>query len=182
MVRPFLRNQRKLEIGSGPAIFILIQTSDRAVINHFAVFIAPAAINHLADRDFVHIARDDAVHELGGVLARNQIFVEWRDIDQRARVADRVVLVLMMYFIHADGVVSRPFPVVQAMAEGKRSFMKGSSNWQRSTSRGFAFPVTLLPLSLGISNLNDRGQRDHGGNVNAELYAVTAFPASLGMR
>ena len=52
---------------------------------------------HLGD-----IARDDAIHQLGGVLARDQILVERRDVDERGRVADGVVLVLVMHLVHAD--------------------------------------------------------------------------------
>ncbi len=67
-------------------------------------------------------------------LPRDQILVERRDIDQCAGIADGVVLVLVMHFVHADRVVSRPLAVVEAVAEGKGSFVKRSSDGQGMTS------------------------------------------------
>ena len=51
-----------------------------------------------------------------------------RDIDQCRGIANRVVLVLVMRFVGADRVVTRPLAIVQALAEGESSFMKWSAN------------------------------------------------------
>ena len=101
----------------------------------------------MPDRDFVDIARDDAVHQFGGVLACDQVLVQRRDIDQRASIADRVVLVLMMYLVYADGVISRPFPVVQAVAEGESSIVKSGSDGQGSLALTLGFPREPLWIS-----------------------------------
>ena len=66
----------------------------------------------------------------GRVFAGDQIFVERCDIDERGGVADGVVLVLMMHLVNADGVVSRPLAVVQALAEGEGSLVKCGSDGQ----------------------------------------------------
>ena len=86
------------------------------------------------DFDLVDVASDDAVHQAGRIFAGDQILVERRDVDERGRVADGVVLVLVVHFVHADGVVARPFAVVQAVAEGESSLVKCGSDGQRDSS------------------------------------------------
>src|SRR5664279_4744188 len=39
---------------------------------------------------------------------------------------------LVMNFVDADGIVSRPLAVVQALAKGKSSLVKCGSNWQEN--------------------------------------------------
>jgi hypothetical protein len=80
-----------------------------------------------------------------------------------------------MYFIDADGIVSRPFPVVQALAQGKRSLVKGSSNGQ-SKPRVVGFSVTSVSSVVKIKKLNHGG---HGGNPEGGLYAVEALLSKL---
>ena len=130
-VQAVLPEPAQAGVGGGPAIVVFFQPRDRAVVDDLALLVAPAAINHLSDFHFVDVAGDDAVHQLGGVLARDQILVERRNIDQRGRIADGVVLVLVMHLVHADRVVARPLAVVQAVAKRKSSLVKCGSDWQR---------------------------------------------------
>lgn len=106
----------KARVRGGPAIGILFEARDRSVVDDFSLFIAPAAVDDLSDLHFVDVARDDAIDEFGGVLAGDEVLVKWRDVDERARIANSVVLVLMMHFINADRVISGPLAVIQAMA------------------------------------------------------------------
>ena len=129
-VQAVLPEPAQARIGGSPAIDVLFQARDRAVVDDLALFIAPAAIDHLPDFDLVDVARDHAVHQARRVLAGDQVLVERRNIDERARVANGVVLVLVMHLVHADGVVSRPFAVVQAVAKGKSALVKCSSDGQ----------------------------------------------------
>ena len=82
--------------------------------------------------DLVDITRDHAIHKLGGILASDQILVKRRDVDKGGSVADGIVLVLMMHFIYADGVVSRPLAIIQALTERKSSLVERGSNGHRN--------------------------------------------------
>ena len=169
-VQAVLPEPAQARIGCRPAIFVFFEARDRAIVDDLAIFIAPAGIDHLPHRDFVDVARDHAIHQFGRILAGDQILVERRDIDQRAGVADRVVLVLVVHFIHADRVVSRPLAVIQAMAERERSLVKCSSDRQgdladdalnaglyvrprpRATKSEQQKRVSLQATSSGLSN------------------------------
>ena len=104
-------------VGRGPAVGIFAQARNCSVINHFSLLVAPAAINHLADRDFVDVAGDHAVHELRRVFAGDAIFVERRDVNQGAGIADCVVLVVVVHLVDADGVIPGPLAIVHAFAK-----------------------------------------------------------------
>ena len=82
-VEAVLAEPAEAGIGGGPAIFVFFEARDGAVVDDFAVFVTPAAVDDLADRDFVHVAGDDAVDEFGGIFAGDEIFVERGDVDQR---------------------------------------------------------------------------------------------------
>jgi len=115
-------------VGGGPAIVVFAEASNGAVVDDFSIGVAPAAVNHLIDRDFVDVARNDAVDEAGGVGAGDAVLEERGNIDERGGIADGVVLVLVVHFVNADGVIARPFAVVEAFAEGERLFVKGGSD------------------------------------------------------
>jgi hypothetical protein len=70
------------------------------------VFVAPRRVDDLADRDFAHVARDHAIDQAGRILSRQPIFVQRRDIDQRRRISNRVVFVIVMRFIRADRLIA----------------------------------------------------------------------------
>src|ERR1700752_3796662 len=63
-----LRKPAQTRIGCGPAIGILFETRNCAVVDHFTAFVAPRCIDHLAHRHFSHIASDDAVNESRSVF------------------------------------------------------------------------------------------------------------------
>jgi len=78
--------------------------------------------------------RDNAIDEAGGVAAGDAVLEEGRDIDQCGGFADGVLLVLVVSFVDANGVVAGPFAVVQALAEGEGSFVKGRADGQSEAS------------------------------------------------
>ena len=46
-------------------------------------------------------------------------------------------MLFMMHLVHADGVISRPFAVIQALAKRKRALVKCSSNGQSNVLKVF---------------------------------------------
>ena len=93
-------------VGRGPAINVFIEPRHRAVVDHFAVLVAPGRVNHLADRNLAQVARDDAIDQTRRIFSRNSIFEQRRDIDERRGIANGVVLVFVMSFVRADRVVA----------------------------------------------------------------------------
>ena len=120
-------------IGGGPAIVIFAEPGDGAVVNDFAFLIAPAAIDDLSDRNLVDVATDDAIDEAGGVRPGDAVLEKGRDVDERGRIADSVVLVLVRHFVDTDGVVARPFFEIQAVAESEGSFVESGSDGHKSS-------------------------------------------------
>ena len=116
-------------VGGGPAVVVFAEARDGAVVDDFAFGIAPAAVDDLVDCDLINVAGDDAVDELGGVASGDAVFEEGRDVDERGGVADGVVLVLVVHFVNADGVIAGPFAIVEAFAEGEGAFVEGGSYW-----------------------------------------------------
>src|SRR5262249_51014521 len=94
-----------------------------------AVLVAPRRIEHLADGHLRDVAGDQSVDEPGRIAAGDQVLEERRHVDERGRVADGVVLVLVVPLVGADGVVAGPFPIVEALAEGKRALVDGGADW-----------------------------------------------------
>jgi hypothetical protein len=87
------------------------------------MFVAPRRVEDLTDGHLRDVARNQPIDEARGIRASDEVFEQRRDVDQRRRVADGVVLVLVMPFIRAHGVVPGPLAVVQALAERKRALM-----------------------------------------------------------
>src|ERR1019366_2140437 len=113
---------------------------------------------------------------------RDDIFVERRDINQRARIADRVVLVLVVYLIHADRVIARPLAIIQTMAECKRSLVKRGSDGQ-GDPRCLAFlRAPLCPLWLKERQYLQRTQRSTEENPKSRMpdYMQSRHPAASG--
>src|SRR5271167_4100300 len=50
-------------ISSRPAVTVLLQPCDGAVIDDLAFLVAPAAVDHLIDRNLVNVAGNDAIDE-----------------------------------------------------------------------------------------------------------------------
>src|SRR5208283_1028590 len=170
-IHPALPEPPQARVGRSPPILIFFKSRNGPVVNHLALFIAPARINHLPDGDLVNVACDHAIHQFGRVLARDQIFIERRYINQRASISNRVVLVLMVHFVHADRVVARPLSIVQAMAERKRSLVKCSSNRQGHPRWPVFLCVPLCTLWLSLFLLSASTQ-EKLEIPNAGLYAV----------
>src|SRR5262249_8044914 len=105
-------------------VFVFAESRNCAVVDDVALVIAPAAVDDLIDRYFVDVARDDAIHEARGIGTGDAVFVERRDVDERGRIADSVVLVLVMHLVHATRVVTGPLAIVEAFAESESSFVK----------------------------------------------------------
>jgi len=144
-VQPVLMKPAQVGLGGGPAITVFVQPRDSTVVNHFALLVAPAAVNYLALGDFVDVTRDDAIDELSGIAAAEHVLVEGSDVDQRGRIADGVVLVLMVHFVGANRVVSRPLSVVEALAERKSAFVKSSSDGHRILDN---YRIWIIPAML----------------------------------
>jgi hypothetical protein len=112
----------------GPAIAVLGKSRNSAIVNDFAVLVAPAAVDNLIDSNFIDVASDYAIDEASSVSTRDYVLVQRTNVDQCSGVSNSVVLMLVVRFVNADGVIARPFPITQALAECKRSFMKRSSD------------------------------------------------------
>src|ERR1043166_8604126 len=113
-----------------PAVGVLGEARDRAVVNDVAALVAPRRVDDLADGDLAH----DAVNQARSMRAADAVLEEWRDVYQGRGVADGVVLVLVVGLVRANGVVARPVAVAQALAERERSLVEGCSDWHAADS------------------------------------------------
>src|SRR5258708_5712495 len=139
-------------LGGGPAISVLVQPRDGAVIDNLALLVAPAAIDHLALGDLRDVSRDDSIDQLGGVAPSDQVFEQRGDVDERGGIADGVVLVLMMHFVGADGVVSRPLAVIKALAQREGAFVKssGDGHEKRPRKSGMGIIAKVSNFAFGV--------------------------------
>src|SRR5581483_11575481 len=133
-VQAILAEPSQAGIGGCPAVGVLGKARNCSVVDDLAMFVAPTAIDHLSNGNFIDVTSDYAIDELGRVASGDHVLVQRGYVDQRGGIANRVVLVLMVYFVNANGVISRPLPVVQAVTQRKGSLVKCSSNWQRIPS------------------------------------------------
>ena len=120
-------------IGCGPAIGVFLEPGHRAVVDHFSMLIAPRRVDDLAHRHLSHVTSDYAIDQSRRISTRQPVLVEWRDIDQRRSVANRVVFMFVMWFVRADGVIAGPFAIVETFAKWKCAFVKCSSDWHSMT-------------------------------------------------
>src|SRR5205823_13302052 len=98
------------------------------------LFRSPGRVDDLPRRDLAQVARHDAVNQPRRIPSRDAVLEERRDVYQRRGVADGVVLVLVVGFVRADGVVARPVAVAQALAERERSLVECCSDWHAGVS------------------------------------------------
>ena len=103
---------------------LLVEAKNRSVLNDRAVVLAETAVERLADGAFCHIASDDAVYQFQRVLAANVVLVQWRDVDQRRRIADRVILVVVHHVVGARDEIARPGAPVLAGTQRRCARMK----------------------------------------------------------
>ena len=120
-------------IGGRPAVALLVQPGDRPIVHDKAVFVAPGRVVDAADGELVRVARDHAVDEPRRVRAGDEILVERRDIDERGRLADGVVLDLVGVVIRAGGEIARPFPPLLLAVERRRARIERGSYRHRGT-------------------------------------------------
>src|SRR5581483_9927347 len=78
-VQAVLAEPAQAGIGRRPAVDVLLQTRNGAVVDDLAVFIAPAAVNDLADFDLVDIAGNHAVYQAGRIPSGDHVLVERRN-------------------------------------------------------------------------------------------------------
>ena len=71
---------------------------------------------------------DDAIDETRRIFSGEPVFEQRRDIDQRGRVTNRVVLVFVMRLVRADGVIARPLAIAKTFAEWQCPFVKCGSD------------------------------------------------------
>ena len=98
-----------------------------AVVNHFAVLVAPRRVHHLPHRAFIHIARDDAIDHARRVFALKNIFVQRRRIEQSRRIANRPIFAFGREFIRTRDNIFAPASPVVRLTEVRSARMKWSS-------------------------------------------------------
>src|SRR5207302_1754972 len=81
---------------------------DRAVVDLLPGGVAPRRVEHLPDFALGHVAGDDAIEQPGRVAARDPVLVEWGDVEQRRRAADRVILAVVRQLVGAGDDEPRP--------------------------------------------------------------------------
>ena len=86
----------------------------------------------MPDGNFIDVAGDDPVHQAGGIFAADHVFEKRTDVDEGGRIAYGVVLMLVVSFVNADGVISRPLAIVEALAERESALVKCGSDRQRT--------------------------------------------------
>ena len=96
---------------------LLVEARDRAVVEHLAGGVAPGRVQDLADTARGDVARDDAIEQARRVAPADAVLVERRDVEQRRRAADRVVLALVRELVRARDDVARPAPPRMAHAQ-----------------------------------------------------------------
>ena len=119
-----LHEPSQARIGGGPPIALLAKPRHGPVIDDLALLVAPRRVDDLSDRQFRRIARDEPIDEPRRVASGDDVFVERRHVDERGRIPNGVVLVLVMRLVRADGVVARPVAVIQALAERERALVE----------------------------------------------------------
>ena len=89
---------------------MLAEQRDRAVVDHLARAIAPGRVQHLPDLQRADVARHDAIEQPHRVRAADVVLVQRRDVEQRRRAPDRVVLAIVDELVRAGDDVARPAP------------------------------------------------------------------------
>src|SRR5206468_13127686 len=123
-----LREPTETWIGCGPAIDVLFKTRHGSIVDYSATLVTPRRVDDLAHRNLLQVAGDDPIDQARRVPSCDAILEERRDVDQCRGIANRVVFVVVMRFVGADRVVTRPLAIGQALAQSESSFMKWSAN------------------------------------------------------
>src|SRR4029079_18535774 len=98
---------------------VLGQPMDGSVVDDLAVLVAPRRVPDLAHRELRRVAGDDAIDERGRVGPADPVLVQGRDVDERGRLADRVVLDVVGVGVRGRGPVAGPLaPLLLAIEWG----------------------------------------------------------------
>ena len=104
---------------------LVLEAVDRAVVEHLAVLVAPRGVEDAARRELRRVADDQPVHQAHGVGAAQLVLEERAHVDERGRLADRVVLDDVGVVISAGGEEAGPRPPLQILVEGRCTWMEG---------------------------------------------------------
>ena len=134
---------------------LLIKTKNGSVLNYRAVVLAETAVERLTYSAFCRIPSDDAVYQFQRVAAANVVFVEWRDIDQRRRVPNRMILVVMHYIVGTRDEIAGPRAPVFAGTQRLGARMKWRPDGHRVVrilaQDGFGNPARLVDFANEIT-------------------------------
>jgi len=139
-----LREPTETWIGCGPAIDVLFESRHGSIVDYFATLVTPRRVDDLAHRNLRQVAGDDPIDQAARVSSGDAILEERRDVDQGRGIANRIVLVIVMRFVGANCVVTRPLAIVQALAQSESSFMKWSANGHDEFVRASDYKYALL--------------------------------------
>src|SRR5436190_11195929 len=111
-------------VGRRHAKRLFVEHRDRAVVDLLAVGVAPGRVEHLTDFGLGHVSGDDVVEQPAGVAARDEILIERRHVEQRGRVADRVVFAVVGELVGARDDIPGPAPPGLPLRQWRRAGMK----------------------------------------------------------
>ena len=112
----------------GPPERVLAQAGHRAIVDDHALLVAPRRVPDLASLQARGVAGDDAVDQPGGTGTLDAVLEQRRDVDHGTRVPDRVVFVIVVRLVGADGVVAGPVAEAQALGQRRRALVEGGSD------------------------------------------------------
>ncbi len=118
-------------LGRRPAVDVFLEARHRAVVDHLAPPVAPVRVGDLAGLHLGDVACHHAIDQPRGVAAADAVLEQRRDVDQRGRVADGVVLALVVDLVAGDGEVAGPVAPAHALAEGGRPRVKAGPDRHR---------------------------------------------------
>ena len=93
------------------------QPRNGAVIDDFAILIAPGRVHHLADAAFGNVARHHPVHQAQSLGTGDFVLIEGGNIDQPRRVAHSEVFDLVAWLVGDRGEVARPIAPFLGLAK-----------------------------------------------------------------
>ena len=89
----------QIGIGSGNLNDIFVHPPNRPIIHNLAPIVAPGGVEDLPHLHSSDIPRDDPIDMPEGIRAANSVLEEGGNVDQRRRVADGEVLMLVCWLI-----------------------------------------------------------------------------------
>ena len=167
-----------LRVGGGPAELALGDPVDRAVVDDLAVLVAPRRVVDLADGHPRGVARDHPVDERVGARTGQAVLVERADVDERGRLADRVVLDVVDVGVDGRGEVARPLPPLLLAVEGRGAGVERGADAQRAiSSEGPENPPSMHGSHAGRMGRR-RARRSSADLVSRRRGPVRPVPRS----